>query len=510
MSGISGGDVKIENALISSWDKNSLKQIFDILCDSDVRIYATSGTAKYLSALGLQVTPLEKITGFGDLMGGRVKTLHTDILTGILARNNPDDISFLKKRGIPRFDLVYVELYPFSDFIDRDENESVEMIDIGGVTLLRAGAKNFSRVLTIPGKNFINVLKNVKERGFISTIAERREMALTTFAYTSLYDMKIIEYFAGRISTINNCFVKMLRYGENPHQKGMIVGNISRFMRVVHAPRELSYNNILDIESGVFLVKELKDVNTSLCVSVIIKHNNPCGVGIDADPSLSLKKAFDSDPVSSYGGILVTSFIIDKSIASFLKDKFLDCVACPSFDEGGLQLLSSSKRKILVECKFPDAKWSYRSIFNDCFLLQTWDYLTDFYSNFEVKVSFIDIRDRMGDIRNAWIIAKHCRSNAIVLFRDGMMVGVGCGNTSRVDAAKEAMRKAVERGHNTYGCVLASDGFLPFADTVELAHKHGISIIIQPGGSIRDSEVESACIKYGITLIHTGIRHFKH
>lgn len=511
------GERIIQNVLVSVWDKECLLKFAEIFKNSDCTIYATEGTYKKLAELGIKATPLETLTGFKNILGGRIKTLNTNVFAGILANLSQEgDINELKANNIPFFDLIFVDPYPFQEFVRGNWSDSnlIEMIDIGGISLLRAGAKNFKFVLPVPGKHFLPFLDEIKNNGFVSTFEQRKKMAAITFFLTAQYDEIISTYFLANDHSKDNPYIpiKRLRYGENPHQKAFLLGFIENWISIVHAPREISYNNLQDIASAIELINDLNKISNGECISAIIKHTNPCGVGIASSTISSIEKAIKCDPISAYGGIFIANFPIEEKEAIYLQKIVLDIVISPELSESAKNIFSKSKKKIVVKYNFQEChlnSWETKKLFN-CFLLQEKDLSTERIEDFQIICGNSNLEKYKKDIEYGWATVKNMKSNAIAIFKDGMLIGGASGSTSRIDALKEAIRKAREREHNMADAILLSDAFFPFLDSIILANENNIKVVVEPGGSIRDPEKVDYCKKNNITLIFTGKRHFKH
>jgi len=506
------GVKKIKSALISVYFKDNIGDIVKKLNKLNISLYSTGGTQEYIEKMGIKVIPVEDLTGYPSILGGRVKTLHPKVFGGILSRrNNKSDIEQLKQYEIPEIDLVIVDLYPFEETLasGADHQAIVEKIDIGGITLIRAAAKNFQDVLVVASRaQYADLMTLLDEKEGQTTISERKMFAAEAFNITSHYDTAIFNYFNKEFNA--NVFKqsitvsKELRYGENPHQIGIYFGDLDKIFDQL-CGKEISYNNLLDINAAVNLMGDFNETTIA-----ILKHNNACGLASRPKPIDAWRDALAADPVSAYGGIIISNVNIDKETASDINKIFFEVIIAPSFDKDALKILMSKKNRIILvqkETKFP--KHQFRSILNGV-LSQDRDLKTETESDMEVVTVKAPGKDEISDMEFANKIVKHTKSNAIVLAKNKQLLASGVGQTSRVDALKQAIMKAGSFGFGLKGAVLASDAFFPFADCVEIAHMAGITAIIQPGGSIRDNDSIEFCNKNNMAMVFTGIRHFKH
>lgn len=495
-------DVRIKTALVSAFDKTGLEPIILKLNALGVRLYATGGTSDFIRSLDVMVEDLSEVTGFPSILDGRVKTLHPSIFGGILARREvPHHSAELEQHGIHTFDLVIVDLYPFEQTVasGAEEQDIIEKIDIGGISLIRAAAKNFAHVLCVPAAQHYSALLHLLEVGEgTTTLAQRRQFAHYGFAVSSHYDTAISTWFAGDES------VTPLRYGENPHQPATFRGNLAEVF-TQHAGKELSYNNLLDVDAALRLIGEFSDT-----ACVIIKHTNPCGLALRPTVIEAWDAALAGDPVSAFGGILALNRPVDLETARHIHQHFFEVLLAPGFGPGVLELLSEKKNRILLQTHATALPQRVvRSAVNGV-LEQDYDSLTPDTATWQVPTTRKPTEEETQDALLAEIAAKHLKSNAIALVKAGMLIGGGMGQTSRVDALKQAIQKARQHGHDPRRAVLASDGFFPFADSAELANAAGIVVLVQPGGSIRDEEVKKYCEKHNMCLVLTGVRHFRH
>lgn len=490
---------KIQNAIISVYDKDKIDLIANELKALGVEIFSTGGTYDYLHKIGINAVAVEQLTGYPSIFGGRVKTLHPTVMGGILyRRENEDDVKEAKKYKIPPIDLVIVDLYPFEETLAKTtvEAEIIEKIDIGGISLIRGAAKNFADVICVPSRDyyqkFLDLLKSGKG---VTTLEDRKRFARHCFEVSSSYDRLIADYFAGSMP---------LRYGENPHQKAIYHGDIKECFEQLHG-KEISYNNLLDIDAAVALIADFETPTFA-----IIKHNNACGVATRPTLLASWKDALAGDPVSAFGGVLVCNEIVDKKTAEEVNKLFFEILIAPDFKADALEILKSKKNRILLKQKeFALPAKQHRSL-----LLGTIEQERDISIENTDTLTYPTVArpsvKQMDDLFYANLLVKHTKSNAIVLVKNCQLLASGMGQTSRVDALKHAIEKAKQFNMNLSGAVLASDAFFPFKDCVEIAAKEGITAIIQPGGSIRDQESVEACDNAGIAMVFTGIRHFKH
>ena len=505
-------DKRIQSALISVFYKEGLADIVKILCKLDVKIYSTGGTFSFINDLNIPAEKVEDLTSYPSILGGRVKTLHPSVFGGILARrDNKEDIEQLSKYKIPEIDLVIVDLYPFEETVKSVDNEEeiIEKIDIGGISLIRAAAKNYNDVLVVSGREqYPDLLTLLEEKQGNTSISDRRLFAAKAFQTSSNYDTAIFNYFNIEASipvfreSINLSYP--LRYGENPHQKGIYYGDTSLIFKKLHG-KDISYNNLLDLDAALNLIDEFR-----IPTCVIIKHNNACGVASRENHFDAWKDALACDPVSAYGGVIVINGSVDEATASEIDKIFFEIIIAPGYSDSALKILKQKKNRIIlhrIECD--KSSFSYRSLLNGV-LWQERDNNTESAEQMKPVTTRTPEPSEFEDLVFANIIVKHSKSNAIVIAKNSQLCASGIGQTSRVDALKQAIEKARLFGFDLNGSVLASDAFFPFADSVEIAHKAGITAIVQPGGSVRDQESIDYCSSNGIAMVFTGIRHFKH
>ena len=502
----------IKSALISVFSKDGIEPIVKELSKRDVEIYSTGGTYDFISKLGYKVIKVEDITNYPSILGGRVKTLHPKIFGGILSRRNLNqDIEETKKFDIPSIDLVIVDLYPFEKTVESGgtENEIIEKIDIGGIALIRAAGKNYKDVICISSKNdyseFLDIF--IKKEGSLS-IDDRKKFAINAFKNSSSYDRAIYNYFNNSKDNfiLKNKKETSLRYGENPHQEGSFYGNIEEIIEKIHG-KELSYNNLLDIDSAIDLISEFKDEKPTFA---ILKHNNPCGIATRETIKDAYESALAADPISAFGGILISNTIIDKPTASIINKLFCEVVIAPKIHDGALEVLRSKKNRIiLILKKLTEKKSIIRSCLNG-FLYQSIDDISDSENILSYPTKIRPNKNEIQDLLFASKISKYTKSNTIVLVKNKQLLASGTGQTSRVDALNQAIDKAKKFNFDLSSAVMASDAFFPFPDCAEIAHKAGISSIIQPGGSIKDNLTIDYCEKYNLSMVINGVRHFKH
>jgi phosphoribosylaminoimidazolecarboxamide formyltransferase / IMP cyclohydrolase len=505
-------DKRIHSALISVFYKDGLADIVRILHKLDVKIFSTGGTFNFIRELGIPAEKVEDLTTYPSILGGRVKTLHPSVFGGILARReNPEDIDQLEKYKIPEIDLVIVDLYPFEETIRKVDNEAeiIEKIDIGGISLIRAAAKNYNDVLVVSGREqYTDIFSLLNGKKGLTSLDDRRRYATLAFKTSSHYDTTIFKYFNRESKipvfreSINSSY--HLRYGENPHQKGFFYGNTSNIFEKLHG-KEISFNNLLDLEAALNLIDEFVS-NTY----VIIKHNNACGVATRKNALDAWKDALACDPVSAFGGVIVTNVTIDEETATEIDKLFFEIIIAPEFTNSALEILKHKKNRIILLRKESAREESgFRSLLNGV-LWQEKDNTTESEKDMKCVTERVPTQSEVGDLVFANIIVKHSKSNAIVIAKNKQLYASGIGQTSRVDALKQAIEKAHSFGFDLNGSVLASDAYFPFADSVEIAHKAGITAIVQPGGSIRDQDSIDYCSSNGMAMVFTGIRHFKH
>ena len=502
---------KIKHALISVYHKDNLEPIVRKLNELGVTIYSTGGTYDFVRELGIDAITVESLTSYPSILGGRVKTLHPKVFGGILARrNNIGDIEQLEKYELPQIDLVIVDLYPFEQTVasGASEEDTIEKIDIGGISLIRAAAKNFNDVIVVSSVDqYGDLLNLLNEKKGLSNIDDRKTFARKAFLVSSHYDSCIFNYFnkgEENVLVQNILKSKVLRYGENPHQQGIFYGDYEKLFEQFNG-KEISYNNLLDIDAAVNLIGEFKET-----AFAIIKHNNACGIAVRPTLIEAWKDALAGDPVSAFGGVLVTNTPIDAETAEEINKLFFEIVIAPSFEKNTLNILKVKKNRIILQFNFSELpKRQFRTILNGV-LEQEKDLKTENFADMQVVTNVSPNDQQKSDLAFANILVKHTKSNAIVLAKNNQLLGSGTGQTSRVDALRQAIAKAKEFGFDLNGAVMASDAFFPFPDCVQIAYEAGIKAVIQPGGSVNDKASVEYCNNNGIAMVITGTRHFKH
>jgi phosphoribosylaminoimidazolecarboxamide formyltransferase/IMP cyclohydrolase len=502
---------KIKSALISVYYKDGLDEIVKTLDQQGVKIYSTGGTQTFIEKLGIKVTSVENLTGYPSILGGRVKTLHPKVFGGILGRRDDEEHQKqMNEYEIPDIDLVIVDLYPFEATVDAgaDHDNVIEKIDIGGIALIRAAAKNYNDVVIVPSvQQYPRLLEILKTGKGVTTLEERRWFATAAFAVSSGYDSAIFNYFnednfpAFRQAINGNM---SLRYGENPHQKGFFYGNFDELFEQLHG-KEISYNNLLDIDAAVALIDDFDDTTIA-----VLKHNNACGLASRENLTQAWRDALAGDPLSAYGGIIISNREIDAPTAEEMNKIFFEVSIAPSYSEEALKILEQKKNRIiLIQKAKTTSSTTSRSLLNGV-LIQDHDLKTEIPEDLKTVTKTTPSATEIEDLLFANKIVKHSKSNAIVLAKNKQLVGSGVGQTSRVDALKHAISKAATFKFSLDGAVLASDAFFPFADSVEIAHKAGVTSVIQPGGSVRDKDTIDYCNQNNLSMVFTGNRHFKH
>ena len=502
---------EIRRALISVFHKDGLADILALLHQAGVEFVSTGGTSSFIESLGYPCVAVEDLTKFPSMLGGRVKTLHPAIQGGILARrSHATDQQEVAEYGLSLIDLVIVDLYPFEATVasGASEEDIIEKIDIGGISLIRGAAKNFEDVVIIPSQaDYATLYDILKAQGAKTSLEQRRHFARRAFAVSSGYDAAIFRYFDAEDSSALRLTAdhgKVLRYGENPHQKGVFYGDLGRYFTQLHG-KELSYNNLQDIEAAVALVQDFSEPTFA-----ILKHNNACGCASRPTLLEAWTAALAGDPVSAFGGVLVANRPIDLATAREIDKLFMEVLVAPAYEEGALEVLQSKKNRILLEQHQPiESSWSYRSMLGGV-LAQETDRAVETKADMKPVTKVVPTEAELEDLVFATKLVKHSKSNAIVLAKGGQLIASGVGQTSRVDALKQAIEKARHFGFELQGAVLASDAFFPFDDCVTLAAEAGITAIAQPGGSVRDADSIAAADAHGIAMVMTGVRHFKH
>lgn len=503
---------KIKAALISVFYKDGLAPIVKKLKELDVIIYSTGGTQKFIEELGIKVIPVEELTDYPSILGGRVKTLHPKIFGGILARReNKKDLDQLVEYNIPEIDLTIVDLYPFEETVKAGgkEQEIIEKIDIGGISLIRAAAKNYKDSMVVSCRNqYEDLLQILEEKNGKTEISDRRKFAAHAFSVSSHYDTAIFKYFTKddkntpfKVSVNEK---QTLRYGENPHQNATFYGNLNEKFENLHG-KALSYNNLVDIDAAVSVISEFNETTFA-----ILKHTNTCGLASRENLKQAYLNALAGDNQSAFGGILISNKTIDKDTAEEIHKLFCEVVIAPSFNEDALKILKGKKnRTLLRQINFDIQQKQFKSLLNGV-LEQDYDNKTEVKEQFKLVTKEKATQTELEDLEFAVKAMKHIKSNCIVLIKNKQLIGMGSGQTSRVDALKQAIAKAKFFGFNVEGAVMASEAFFPFPDCVEIASEVGIKSVVQPGGSIKDQLSIDFCDKNKMSMYMTGIRHFKH
>lgn len=503
---------KIKSALISVFNKEGLQTIVQLLHSLEVRIYSTGGTQKFIEDLGVSCTPVESLTTYPSILGGRVKTLHPSVFGGILGRrDNEKDVEEMAQYNIPELDLVIVDLYPFEETVRSTDDESaiIEKIDIGGPSMIRAAAKNCKDVLVVAAKKEYSQLERIltEKKGEIS-IEDRKQFAAKAFEVVAHYDVAIAKYFNPTdalyfLESVTD--PKPLRYGENPHQSAVYYGDLENLFQQLHG-KELSYNNLVDTDAAIQLISEFS--SSSEPVFAIIKHTNVCGIAERQGLKEAWEAALQGDPESAFGGVLISNVKINEKTASAINEIFFEVLIAPGFDDAALTILKTKKNRVLLQLRSTAKnKEQYRSLL-DGVLMQSPD--EGNYTEWNETGGRRSSGNEKAELEFANVICKHLKSNAIALVKNKQLIGKGCGQTSRIDALRQAIEKAKHFNFDMQGAVLASDAFFPFDDCVKIAHAAGITAFIQPGGSIRDKDSIEYCKQNDLAMVLTGMRHFKH
>ena len=502
---------KIKTALVSVYHKEGLNEIITKLHEEGVEFLSTGGTRQFIESLGYPCKAVEDLTTYPSILGGRVKTLHPKIFGGILCRRALEqDRQQIEKYEIPEIDLVIVDLYPFEATVasGAPEADIIEKIDIGGISLIRAAAKNYNDVVIVASQAQYQPLRDIlMERGANTTLEERRWFAKEAFGVSSHYDSAIFNYFDGGEGTAFRCSANhptALRYGENPHQKGYFYGQLDQMFDQTHG-KEISYNNLLDINAAVDLIDEFQETTFA-----ILKHNNACGLASRPTVLQAWKDALAGDPVSAFGGVLITNAVVDRETAEEINKIFFEVIIAPDYDVDALEVLGEKKNRIILVRKPVELpKKQFRSLLNGV-LAQDRDLKVETPADLKTVTNQAPTPEEVDDLLFANKIVKNSKSNAIVLAKGKQLLASGVGQTSRVDALKQAIEKAKSFGFDLHGAVMASDAFFPFPDCVEIAGNEGVTAVIQPGGSIKDQLSFDYCNQHGIAMVTTGFRHFKH
>ncbi len=503
---------KIQSALISVFYKDGLENIIQLLAAQGVTLYSTGGTQAFIEKLEVKVVPVEELTTYPSILGGRVKTLHPSVFGGILGkRDDPQHVQEMKQYNIPEIDLVIVDLYPFEETVasTTDEKAIIEKIDIGGPSMIRGAAKNHKDVVVVANKRDYALLENIlREQNGETSLEQRRVFAIKAFDVCTAYDTAISNYFHQlSVATPFNKEEKILRYGENPHQKAVFFGNLDELFDQLNG-KELSYNNLVDVDAAIQLIREFNHTTFA-----IIKHTNVCGVAQRSTIKESWDAALAGDPESAFGGVLVCNGTIDKDTANAISEIFFEVLIAPSFDEEALVILRSKKNRILLKDKAQGTKPSsemFRSLLNGVLVQGTDEGNFTQWNEVGGRQTATGRDYEREDLAFANLVCKHLKSNAIALVKNKQLIGKGCGQTSRIDSLRQAVEKAKQFNFDLNGAVMASDAFFPFDDCVKLGHEAGITAFIQPGGSIRDNDSIEYCKANNLAMVITGMRHFKH
>ncbi len=504
---------KIQSALISVYYKNGLEKIIHLLKEKNITIYTTGGTQKFIEDAGVPCVAVESLTGFPSILGGRVKTLHPSVFGGILGRREMEsDLQEMKQFNIPEIDLVIVDLYPFEETVKSttDEKTIIEKIDVGGPSMIRAAAKNFAHVLVIADKSNYTDLENIlSENNAETSLEERKQFAAKAFDVCTGYDMAISNYFNN--TSFLNPFVadkKVLRYGENPHQQASFAGNLGEAFEQLHG-KELSYNNLVDVDAAIQIMNEFTSEEEKEKVTfAIFKHTNVCGIAQRVNVNEAFNAALSGDPESAFGGVLIANASIDKKTADTLNGLFFEVLIAPEFDADALEVLQSKKNRILLKTKNAvQQKQMSKTVLNG---ILTQDFDKGNFAEWNEVGGRASSEEEKENLIFANLVCKHLKSNAIAIIKDKQLIGKGCGQTSRVDALRQAITKAGQFNFDLNNSLVASDAFFPFDDCVKIAHEAGVTAFIQPGGSIRDKDSIEYCKANNLVMVITGLRHFKH
>ena len=502
---------KIQSALISVFYKDGLVPLVQELHRNKIIIYSTGGTQQFIESLNIPCVPVESLTNYPSILGGRVKTLHPSVFGGILGRRSvAQDIKEMQQYAIPEIDLVVVDLYPFEETVKSTTEEKliIEKIDIGGPSMIRAAAKNFADLVVIAAKEDYNLLNEMlQQQNGETTLEQRRAFAAKAFAVVMNYDIAINNYFSGAVlKPLRE--QQSLRYGENPHQHAVYYGSLTDVFTQLHG-KEISYNNLVDIDAAIQLINEFKTSATDEVVFAVIKHTNVCGAAARATVKESWDAALAGDPESAFGGVLITNKVIDKTTAEAISEIFFEVLIAPAFDDDALQILKTKKNRILLQLNASASTNTsqIKSVLNGLLVQQT---DAGNYSEWKEVGGRVSTEAEKADLVFANILCKHLKSNAIALVKNKQLIGKGCGQTSRIDSLRQAITKAKQFNFDSHGAVLASDAFFPFNDCVQIAFAEGIGAFIQPGGSVRDKDSIDFCVQNNLAMVMTGMRHFKH
>lgn len=503
---------KIRSALISVFYKDGLEPLVRLLQEKGVVIYSTGGTQEFIEKLGLECIPVESVTDYPSILGGRVKTLHPKIFGGILGRRAvQQDLNEMKEYEIPEIDMVIVDLYPFEETVAQTTEEKliIEKVDIGGPSMIRAAAKNFSDLFVIASKtDYAQAIEILSQQDGSTSLEQRKYFAAKAFEIVAHYDFAISNYFNGSngqsfLYAAGNPHV--MRYGENPHQKGIFYGQLNELFTQLNG-KELSYNNLVDVDAAMHLIHEFKDEKD--ITFAIIKHTNVCGIASRKTTADAWKSALEGDPESAFGGVLVCTSTIDATTANLINEIFFEVLIAPAYEETALQILTSKKNRILLQQKKElSIGMQFKSILNG---VLTQEHDMGNFAGWEEVGGRNTTPQEKEDLIFANKVCKHLKSNAIALAKNKQLIGKGCGQTSRIDSLRQSIEKAKQFNFDLTGAVLASDAFFPFDDCVKMSHAENIAAFVQPGGSIRDKDSIEYCKQNGLAMVITGLRHFRH
>lgn len=503
---------KVNSVLISVFDKSGLSDLIQLFKQENTIIYSTGGTWNFLVKQGLKPIKVEDLTGYPSILDGRVKTLHPGVFAGILAKREDDHIKQMDNLKLPLIDMVIVDLYPFEETVKstNNHNQIIEKIDIGGISLIRAAAKNYNAVLIVPSKNYYQDAFDILSKNQMTTSLEERKLfAKRSFATSMHYDTAIFKYFAEEefpIITKNIQSPNHLRYGENPHQNGTFYGNLNDSFEVLNG-KPLSYNNLVDVDAAINLISEFKENKPTFA---ILKHTNACGLASRDTILEAWNKALEGDPLSAFGGVLISNYKIDLETAQNIDKIFYEVLLAPEYDEDALEFLSKKKKRTILKLsRYNKQQKVYKNVLTG-FVAQDADNKTEEIPDFTVTTNVTPKKEALIDLVFANKVVKHLKSNAIAFAKDQQLLGMGCGQTSRVDACRQGVEKAQRLGLDLKGAVMSSDAFFPFPDSIEIAHKAGVTSIVQPGGSIKDNLSIDFCNENNISMVFTSTRHFKH
>ncbi len=503
---------KVNSVLISVYNKDGLSDLISLFDKYNTTVFSTGGTWAFLKEKGLNPIKVEEVTGYPSILDGRVKTLHPGVFAGILARREDSHLKQMQDLNLPLIDMVIVDLYPFEETVKNtdDNNAIIEKIDIGGISLIRAGAKNYKDVLVVASKDYYRKAYDILAENDMQTPEDvRKDFAKKAFATSMHYDTNIYKYFAGEEFPLITKDIQNpvhLRYGENPHQKGTFFGNLNDIFNKLNG-KELSYNNLVDVDSAINIMSEFKDDDPTFA---IMKHTNTCGIATRDNISDAWDKALEGDPVSAFGGVLISNAKIDMQTAEKIDKIFYEVLIAPDFDQEALDFLKKKKKRIILQIKkYPEQENIFKNTLNGL-ISQEPDNVTETAEDLKTVTKISPTGKEIEDLLFANKVVKHLKSNAIAFVKNKQLLGMGCGQTSRVDACRQGIEKAGRLGLELKGAVMSSDAFFPFPDSIELAHKAGIVSVIQPGGSIKDNLSIEYCDNNNLSMVFTGNRHFKH